>query len=469
MVPSEPVPIDAQLESTTAARARPLRRVEVTPALLLFVAALPVLFLHAAFQPTTTATVGSTQIDLRLSDLAILAIGASAVIAARREGTATLRHGVLIWATAGVFLLWVFAATFYPLASSAGYPWRTHLVTAVKYAEYAVIALAVPLVLRTRRDLRAVGWTLAAVSALATLVALLQFFGAEIFRAWPSGGRQPSFVGVDDLGMLSAAAFAISLGAVTVGARGRGTRLLAWTAGVAGGLGMVLSGALASVLGALLASVVALVLARRFAGLDVRRAVVVCAMALAVLAGSIFMRSAALGDFARFAGLGQSSNNNARVESYSHRWVLDYVGLKMFLRGPVLGAGWQAGYDEEAYGPVLADAHRRFPSQPALAFPSPAHPWGIQSAYVEVLAELGIVGGVLFVAWIAAGFWTALRSLRAARAVAWHPFLGVLWLCVVLGVWNGLWFIGGIPFDALIWLAFGFAATPPLVLAEAAR
>jgi O-antigen ligase len=180
------------------------------------------------------------------------------------------------------------------------------------------------------------------------------------------------------------------------------------------------------------------------------------------------MRSAALGVFARFAGLGQS-DNGARVESYSHRWVLDYVGLKMFLRQPVLGAGWQAGYDEAAYGPVLADAHRRFPSQPALAFPSPAHPWGIQSAYVEVLAELGLVGGVLFVAWIAAGFWTALRSLRAVRALAWHPFLGLLWLCVVLGVWNGLWFIGGIPFDALIWLAFGFAATPPLVLAEARR
>jgi O-antigen ligase len=462
------VPIEAKIESTTAARARQVRRVEVTPALLLFVAALPVLFLHAAFQPTITATVGSTQIDLRLSDLAVLAIGASAVIAARREGTATLRHGLLIWTTAAVFLLWVLAASFYPLASSASYPWRTHLVTAVKYAEYAVIALAVPLVLRTRRDLRAVGWTLAAVSALATLVALLQFFGAGIFRAWPSGGRQPSFVGVDDLGMLSAAAYAISLALVTIGTRGRGARVLAWTAGVAGGLGMVLSGALASVLGALLASVVALVVARRFAGVDVRRAVVVCAMALAVLAGSVFMRSAALGDFARFAGLGRS-DNGARVESYSHRWVLDYIGLKMFLRQPLLGAGWQAGYDEEAYGPVLADAHRRFPSQPALAFPSPAHPWGIQSAYVEVLAELGIVGGVLFVAWIAAGLWTALRSLRAARSLAWHPFLGVLWLCVVVGVWNGLWFIGGIPFDALIWLAFGFAATPPLVLAEAGR
>jgi hypothetical protein len=290
------VPIGAQVEPTTAARVRSLQRVEVTPALALFVAALPFLFLHAAFQPTITANVGSTQIDFRLSDLAVLAIGAAAVIAARREGAAPLRHGVLIWATAAVFLLWVLAATFYPLATTSGYPWRAHLVTAVKYTEYAVIAVAVPLVLRTRRDLRAVGWALAAVSALATLVALLQFFGVGIFRSWPSGGRQPSFVGVDDLGMLSAAAYAVSVALVAVGARSRGARGLAWTTGVAGALGMVLSGALASVLGALLASLAALVLARRFAGLPLRRAVVVSVMALAVLAGTVFMRSAALGD-----------------------------------------------------------------------------------------------------------------------------------------------------------------------------
>ena len=41
-----------------------------------------------------------------------------------------------------------------------------------------------------------------------------------------------------------------------------------------------------------------------------------------------------------------------------------------------------------------------------------------------------------------------------------EALLGLLWLCVVVGVWNGLWFIGGNPFDALIWLAFGFVAAP---------
>src|SRR5207248_9005772 len=104
-----------------------------------------------------------------------------------------------------------------------------------------------------------------------------------------------------------------------------------------------------------------------------------------------------------FLGPGGGKAQSAHVESYSHRWVLDYVGLKIFQAHPVLGAGWQAGFDPETFGPVLPAAHRRFPHQPAQAFPSPEHPWGIQNAYVEALAELGVVGALLFAAWIASG------------------------------------------------------------------
>jgi hypothetical protein len=455
------VPIEADLEPRSGEYRDRLDRVGLAPATLVAAVALPILFLHAAFQPTVGTSLGSTRVDLRLSDLAVLAIAAAAVIVGRGNAAAALREGRLVWLGAGAFLLYIFAASFYPVALHNGYPWRTHLVTAFKYAEYALLAPAAVLLLRRMSDVLVVVWTLVGTSVAATGVAILQFAGVDIFDAWPSGGRQPSFVGVDDLGMLSAASCAVSLAIVALGQRSPADRLLVRVAFVAGGPGMILSGALASVLGAVLAAGAAVVAARLLGLLDFPRLLVIVAMVAVVVVGSVFMRSSALGSFARFAGLGHDQTGG-RVESYSHRWVLDYVGLKIFLRHPVLGSGWQSGYDVATYGPVLPAARRRFPTQPPLAFPSPKHPGGIQSAYVEALAELGLVGAALFLAWIAAGVFVAARPFvrRVAAKAAWPQLLGLLWICVALGVWNGLWFIAGIPFDALIWLAFGFSAAP---------
>jgi hypothetical protein len=455
------VPTDAELESRPAALRLGLRVEHRLAPAGIFVVALPILFLHAAFQPTLHVHLGTTAVDLRLADLAVVAIAAVALAVASRVGFGDLRRGRLVWLAAGSFLVYIVVATFYPLALHDGYPWRTHLVTAVKYAEYAVLAPAVVLLVRRRTDLLLVAWTIVGVSVAASLVGVLQFAGVDIFRAWPSGGRQPSFVGVDDFGMLSAASFAVALAAVAAGPRTRNEIRLVCAAAAAGAVGMILSGALASVLGALLAALVAVAVAWRVRAIDVKRAAVVASFVVIVLAGSVFMRSSALSSFAHFAGLGQSTGGR-KVESYSHRWVLDYVGLQIFLRHPVLGAGWQAGYDEPTYGPVLPKARRRFPSQPPLAFPSPAHPWGIQSAYVEALAELGLVGAAVFALWIVSGLFVGARPFarRAHEPPAWPRYLGLLWICVALGVWNGLWFIAGIPFDTLIWLAFGFAAAP---------
>jgi hypothetical protein len=442
-------------------------RVDVaSPAILVFAVALPFLFLHASFQPSIGANVGSTRIDFRLSDLAVLVIAAAALVAGRGHLRASLARGRPVWITAGAFLLFVFAACIYPLAAHSSYPWQTHLVTAVKYAEYALLAPAAAILLRRPRDLVVILWSLAAVSVAATAVSLLQFAGAGIFRAWPSGGRQPSFVGVDDLGMLSATSFAVALAIVALGPASRRDGALAWTAGLAGALGMIVSGALAGVLGAVLAAAAALVVSRLGGLLGLRRALAIAGMVAVVVLGSVVMRSSAIGSFARFAGLGHD-NASGRVESYSHRWVLDYIGYRIFLSHPVVGAGWQSGFDEETYGPVLPAARHRFPSQPPRAYPAPSHSWGIQSAYVEVLAELGIAGAALFVAWIASGLVLATQPfLGAAReAAAWPRLVGLLWICVALGVWNGIWLVAGIPFDAVIWLAFGLAAAP-LVLSN---
>jgi hypothetical protein len=426
---------------------------------LILAAALPIVFLSERFQPGFTLHLGATQVDIRLADLAVVSVAFVAAVVAKQQGLAALRAGRAVWITAAAFLAFTFVATFYPLGFAHGYPWKTHLVTAFKYSEYALLAPAVPLLVRTGRQVHLLMVAVTALSAVATLIGLLQFGGVHILAAWPAGGRQPSFVGVDDFGALSAATYVLAVGCVAAGPHSSFERRLAWTAGVAGGLGVICSGSLAAVLGSLLAAGAAAAVSRRWHLLTLRRGLALALMAATMVGGGIFMRGTALTSFAHFLGVGHT-NPSTQVESYSQRWVLDYIGFRMFAGHPVLGTGWASGYDQEAYGPYLAAARARFPSQPPLAFPSPEHPWGIQNAYVQTLAELGIVGFALFVTMILTGLGVAGRQLRGAVPAPNTPALiGLLWLLVAAGVWNSLWLIAGIPFDALIWLAFGFAAT----------
>ena len=64
-----------------------------------------------------------------------------------------LRGSRWIWVATVAFLALIVAASLYPLASDSEYDWKTHLVTAAKYAEYAVLAPAVVLLVRDARAL----------------------------------------------------------------------------------------------------------------------------------------------------------------------------------------------------------------------------------------------------------------------------------------------------------------------------
>ena len=148
------------------------------------------------------------------------------------------------------------------------------------------------------------------------------------------------------------------------------------------------------------------------------------------------------------------------VQTYVQRALLVYIGWRIFLDHPGAGAGWQASEKEPTtYQPYLADAHREFPDAPAIAFPSPAHPWGIQNAYVQALADLGVIGLVLFLGVFVAGLWTAGRAaLRAPPETAALATVAGAWLLVAMGVWSALGLVAGIPLDGLTWLALGLAA-----------
>ena len=212
--------------------------------------ALPLLFLHVEHQPGFTVGLGSADVHVALSDLAVLAVAAVALAVAFRRGLAPLRASRPVWAASAGLLAAVGLSTVYGAARFDEYPFATHAVTALKFAEYALLALAAPLLLRRLADVGLLLWALALWSAAATIVALLQFLGADVAGAWPAGYRQPAFLGHHDFAALSGAAFALAVAALAVPGRWPFGRVLPAVGGVAGGAGLVLSGSTAGAIGA---------------------------------------------------------------------------------------------------------------------------------------------------------------------------------------------------------------------------
>src|SRR5262249_2861101 len=86
-------------------------------------------------------------------------------------------------------------------------------------------------------------------------------------------------------------------------------------------------------------------------------------------------------------------------------------------------------------------------------FPTRAHEWGVQNAYVQAAADLGVIG---FFLWLAP---FAIALVLAFRANA--PPCAVATFCVLaaLGIWVGQGVVRGVPLDGPPRLGFGRAAT----------
>jgi O-antigen ligase len=444
-------------EPGASARAASRRTAAIPLGGVLLALALPLIFLHVDFQPSFALTLHGVGGDLDLSDLAVLAVALAALASGLRSGFRPLRAGASVWLAGAALLVMIAAATFYPLLGSTPYHWKAHLPTAAKLAEYALLALAVPLLLRSRAAARTVLASLAAWSVAATAVGFLQFFGWRILEAYPAGKRQPSFLGHHDFAGLSGAALAVALVALVLPSWRADRRVVA-AGGVAGGLGLVLSGSTAGALGLAAAAVAAALVAWRRVGLPARRALALAAITGAVVGGVLLQRGGDFDQLLRSLGI-RHEHESEGVQTYVQRALLAYIGWRIFLDHPAVGAGWQASEKEPAtYQPYLAAAHREFPDAPAIAFPSPAHPWGIQDAYVQALADLGVVGLVLFLGVFAAGLWTAARAaLRAPPEIAALAAVAGAWLLVAMGVWSALGLVAGIPLDGLTWTALGLA------------
>jgi hypothetical protein len=182
---------------------------------LVLAAALPFLFLHRQYQPTISA--GS--LDVTLADVALVAVVATAAFQGLRHGLAPLRPARTVWIALALFLAWILASLVWARSNDPSYALGSHAVSALKFIEFALLAPAVPLLLRSKRDVSVLFVGLTAWSTFLTAVALLQFLGlVNEFEGRRPLQREPSYVGVHELGALSGATLVLALVAIVHGA-----------------------------------------------------------------------------------------------------------------------------------------------------------------------------------------------------------------------------------------------------------
>jgi hypothetical protein len=416
-----------------------LRAADALP--LVAAAAIPLIFLHVMYQPH--AAVGP--LDVYGSDVAVAVTVGAALAAGFKFGWEPLRRGRPLWLVAGALLGVLLISCFWrPLELQT-----KHLVTAAKTIEYALLAPAVVLLFRRIVDVDRflavfVAWAVAAAGW-----GVLMFFAIVDDPEGPRPGqREVSFLGHQDLGVFTGAALALGFVAIVLGVR----RNLAIAAVVGGMLGVIIDASVFVFLGCVLAATAAVLVARHTGTLTARRLGAVAAILAVVGSGVYVLRGSDVSAYLSFLGITKSRTVDTGVQTGSQRAMLLWIGWKIFEDHPLLGVGFERSGNR--YQPYLAAAKRRFPNQPAQAYPSPENQWGVQNWWVELLADTGIVGFALGVGTFATGLVVALR--RAARK-SFVALVAAGWILVAAGTWNAIGIVAGIPLDAVMWLGFGLA------------
>lgn len=426
---------------------------DASPGGILAALCVPLLFLYPDYQPGLTFA----GVHADLSDLAIAVIVAVAVVRGVREGPAPLLAGRFVWLFTALFLALILVSLSWARLADPSYSLTGNLVSALKFVEYALLAPAAALALRRPADRRLFFWAVAIWSAFLTLIGVLQFLGhvGTVYGHHPNQ-REPSYLDEHDFAAFSGAALAFALAALLA----RRARRLGILGGVSGVLGMAIAAALDSVGGLWVAAIAALALARSRTGVTLGRALAAAALCAVVTIGAVSLRSSSIAAFLRFLGLERETHaTTSNIQSYAHRTLLGYIGLRIWLDHPILGVGWQESKRPHSFEPQLPSARRLFgSSEPPDAFPSPQHMWGVQNGIIQTLSDLGVVGLAVLLALLAAVVRVLLPvALRGPPPLGFEALVLTGWLIVGFAVFVGTGLIPGVTVDAQLWLAVGLA------------
>jgi hypothetical protein len=426
---------------------------DASPAALVLAVAVPFVFLHAHYQPHLAAG----QVDVDLTDLAILAAALAGLWDGLRRGWRPLRAGLTIWPPLAGFLVLIVLSLAWARYGDPHYVLGSHLVSALKFCEYAVLAPAAALALRARADRRVFFWAVALWASFLALVAALQFLGVvNEFEGRRPVQREPSYIGIHDLGAFAGAGLSMLFAAIVLAP----VKARARIAGIAGAVGVALAAAFDAVGGMVVAAAAIWVVARRRGRISVPRTAALAGVCALVVIAAILLRSSSIVSFMRFLGVkANNQQTSGHVQSYAQRVMLGYIGVRIWLNHPVVGAGWQESQLPHSFAPILPAAHRRFHSQPAYAFPAPQHEWGVQNGIVQTLADLGVVGLLLLAATFAAAFRLLVRvARRGPPDLARSALAATGWLILAIAVFTGTGLLAGAVVDAQLWLGLGLAA-----------
>jgi O-antigen ligase len=334
-------------------------------------------------------------------------------------GDVALRGGVvlLFLGYAGMTLLYVAAVDPGRLSVSS--------VSWLRLVETASIGWLAATFLRTRRDLNLVLGAIAAAGAIGVVLALVG--GAAEPDAGPLGLRGGGIINPNELGLVSG----LLLLMAAFGALGPAP-VHRVPLGLLGAVGLVQSQSV----GALVGTSIALVLGLAFMVAPSRRIVV--GRLLRGTAAVVLAVTVAYGLAAVIRPANLPTSDEFRDSSAGTRTVLAAAGIELLERNPVIGVGWRRSEAPDVIGdPDLnAELRSRFRGTKDEYFPD-VSPASVHNAYVQVAADLGLIGlGLLALVFVSFG-----RSIQqvlrgVGRRTPERPQLWFLaWGLVLIVVW----------------------------------